>query len=96
MRLCIDASNIRGGGGVTHLVELLREAKPFEHGFSKIIVWSGHSTLDRIENKSWLKKEHQQLLDKGFLCRMFGSDSSFQNWLGLMVVMYYLCQEELM
>jgi glycosyltransferase involved in cell wall biosynthesis len=67
----IDASNIRAGGGVTHLVELLRAANPIEHGFSQVIVWSGQATLSRIEDRPWLVKSHQPLLDKGLPHRIF-------------------------
>lgn len=64
MILGIDASNIRRGGGVTHLVELLRAAALPLHGFSRIIVWGGHTTLARIEERPWLVKAHQPQLDK--------------------------------
>lgn len=64
MRLGIDASNLRTGGGVTHLVELLRVADPFAYGFSKVIVWSGQTTLSRIEDRPWLLKSYQSTLDK--------------------------------
>jgi len=71
MRIGIDASNIRAGGGVTHLVELLRVANPLAHGFSQVLVWSGKSTLDRIEDRSWLVKNHESLLDEPLPCRAF-------------------------
>jgi len=44
MHLSIDASNIRPGGGVTHLVELLRAADRLAYGFSQVIVWGGQAT----------------------------------------------------
>jgi len=44
MHLRIDASNIRPGGGVTHLVELLRAADRLAYGFSQVIVWGGQAT----------------------------------------------------
>ena len=71
MRLCIDASNIRSGGGVTHLVELLRAAEPLAHGFSQVIVWGGQATLNLIEDRPWLVKSHQPLLDKTLPFRTF-------------------------
>jgi len=71
MRLGIDASNIRDGGGVTHLVGLLREANPPVYGFSDVVVWSGRSTLSRIEDRPWLNKIHEPLLDGSFLKRLF-------------------------
>lgn len=46
MRLGINASNIRAGGSVTHLVELLRAADRLAYGFSQVIVWGGEATLE--------------------------------------------------
>ena len=69
MILGIDASNIRFGGGITHLLELIRAAEPADHGFSKVILWSGRSTLDRIDERPWLIKAHLPVLDRGLLQR---------------------------
>jgi len=71
MRLGIDASNIHAGGGVTHLVELLRVARPLAHGFSQVVVWSGQATLNRIEDRPWLVKSYQPLLNKSLPYRIF-------------------------
>ena len=65
MRIGIDASNLRAGGGVTHLVELLRAADPPAHGFEQAIVWGGAATLSKIEDRDWLCKVHDPLLDRG-------------------------------
>jgi glycosyltransferase involved in cell wall biosynthesis len=70
MRLGIDASNLRTGGGVTHLVELLRAADPPARGFSQVVVWGG-ALLDRIEDRPWLVKSRQDLLNKSLPCRAF-------------------------
>ena len=71
MNLGIDASNIRAGGGVTHLVELLRAADPPTHGFDRVIVWGGSATLERIDDRYWLEKRHDALLDGSLLHRVF-------------------------
>ncbi len=65
MNIGIDASNLRLGGGVTHLVELLRAASPEEHGISKVVVWSGSKMLSQIENRTWLVKAYEPMLDAG-------------------------------
>jgi glycosyltransferase involved in cell wall biosynthesis len=65
MRLGIDASNLRAGGGVTHLVEMLRAANPRKHGFSQVIVWGAGATLDKISDRPWLKMELEPMLEKG-------------------------------
>ena len=71
MILGIDASNIQGGGGMTYLVELLRTVDPMQHGLSQVIVWSGQATLDQIDDRPWLKKAHQVLLDRSLPFRIF-------------------------
>jgi hypothetical protein len=65
----IDASNLRGGGGVTHLIELLREAQPSQLGIERVVVWSGTPTLKALDNRPWLAKRNPPALDKGLLQR---------------------------
>jgi glycosyltransferase involved in cell wall biosynthesis len=65
----IDASNIRHGGGVTHLVEVLRAARPEAAGVTQVIVWGGAMTLRRIEDRPWLVKSHLAVLDRNAFFR---------------------------
>ena len=67
----INAFNIRAGGGVTHLVELLRAADPHQYGFNRVIVWATKSTLEKIDDREWLQKVSDPLLERGFLFRLF-------------------------
>ena len=69
MRLGIDASNLRGGGGVTHLAELLRAADPIAHGFQQVVIWASQATLVRLEDRSWLSKRTDPLLESHYLRR---------------------------
>lgn len=71
MILGIDAANLRVGGGLTHLIELLRAAHPQAHGFSQIVVWGGTQTLTQLEERPWLLKAPQPLLNKRLPCRAF-------------------------
>jgi len=71
MILGIDASNLRYGGGVTHLVELLRDAKPGAFGFEAVIVWGGSETLAAIEGRRWLRKAHVPVLNKALPFRAY-------------------------
>ncbi|TWT80851.1 Glycosyltransferase Gtf1 [Planctomycetes bacterium CA13] len=48
MRIGIDASNIIGGGGLTHLAELLTHANPAIHQFESIDVWGRASVKARF------------------------------------------------
>ena len=71
MNLGIDASNIRGGGTVTHLVELLRVVNPSDHGFARVIVWGGRSTLAQIQDRPWLQKVQEPLLNRSLPMRLY-------------------------
>jgi glycosyltransferase involved in cell wall biosynthesis len=50
----IDAANLRSGGGVTHLVELLSSADVAVDCFDSVHVWTGSQTANRLPRKDWL------------------------------------------
>ena len=65
----IDAANLRRGGGVTHLVELLRAVQPAAYGIDRVVVWGGQATLCALDDRPWLDKRNPPALDKGLLQR---------------------------
>ncbi len=65
----IDAANLRRGGGVTHLVELLRSAQPADYGIDRVVVWGGQPTLNALDERAWLDKRNPTALDRGLLQR---------------------------
>lgn len=67
MIIAIDASNIRSGGGLTHLKHILEEAKPDDHGIEKVIIWSNDKTLNQLPDYKWLDKEKNKWLNKSFI-----------------------------
>jgi glycosyltransferase involved in cell wall biosynthesis len=71
----IDASNLRAGGGLTHLRELLAAADPEKHGFQAVIVWGGRASLDDLPERPWLEKRHQPWLDHSVAHRVL-----WQRW----------------
>jgi len=68
MRLGIDASNLKSGGGVTHLVGLLSVAEPAASEFTRVTVWGGEETLARLPVRTWLDPVRETSLD-GSLAR---------------------------
>lgn len=70
MRLGIDGANLRAGGGITHLRELLRGLEPGRYGFERVRVWAGRATLDALPARAWLEKSHQPALDGGLPSRL--------------------------
>src|SRR3990167_5444661 len=70
MILGIDASNIRQGGGITHLKEFLNASIPSQYGFSRVVIWAGLDTLNCIESQDWLLKLNHPLLNKSLPARV--------------------------
>jgi glycosyltransferase involved in cell wall biosynthesis len=64
MNLFIDAFNIKEGGGLTHLKELLAHSQPLAYGFTQVIVFASSATLQQIPEMPWLVKEYVPALDK--------------------------------
>lgn len=71
MRLGIDASNLRSGGGITHIAELLQAARPQEHGIAKVVVWAGGDTLRQLPSLPWLEQVYEPMLDKSLPARLY-------------------------
>ena len=70
MTVGIDASNIKTGGGVTHLKELLEFANPNKYGISKIIVYGGKS-IHLLPERDWLIKKTYPDLGGSFITESF-------------------------
>lgn len=66
----IDATNLRRGGGVTHLVELLTAAEPDRNGIVRVVVWGGEQTLAKLPDRIWLEKVNPTALNRGLLRRI--------------------------
>ena len=54
--LGIDCTNIKIGGGFTHIIEILKYFKPTNNNFYKIIVWGSPDILNNIKDESWIIK----------------------------------------
>ncbi|GJM61495.1 glycosyltransferase family 1 protein [Persicobacter diffluens] len=66
-KIVIDATNIGLGGGVTHLIELLKHSHLCE---SQIIVYASENTLARLDGDRVIKRTHP-LLNKSIFHRIF-------------------------
>ncbi len=71
MRLGIDASNLREGGGVTHLGEILRALNPSMYNIENVVVWSGQQTLRRLPAQPWLTLATDRYLNQSLIARLY-------------------------
>jgi len=71
MIIGIDASNLRRGGGLTHLIEVLSAVNIHKHNVSNVIIWGGEKSLSQINNFPWLRKIAPKELNRGLFYRLF-------------------------
>jgi glycosyltransferase involved in cell wall biosynthesis len=64
MRVGIDASNLRSGGSLTHIGELLSAAQPEKYGVTHVVIWGGSEVLSRLPSRPWLETVYHAALDK--------------------------------
>jgi glycosyltransferase involved in cell wall biosynthesis len=72
LHLGIDATNIRQGGGITHLSQLLLAADPRASGIDKVTIWACKATAETLPERSWLTKRSAPWMEAGLLRRSFG------------------------
>jgi glycosyltransferase involved in cell wall biosynthesis len=70
IRVGVDATNIRTGGGVTHLAEILRHANPADAGIARVTVWGPSATLSRLPDRPWLVRMHHPWHDRHLAWRL--------------------------
>jgi glycosyltransferase involved in cell wall biosynthesis len=72
MKLGIDASNIKSGGGLTHLSEILNSESVLSASkFEKIIVWGGASLSQLPSHNGLVEIRYQKLLNGSFISESF-------------------------
>jgi glycosyltransferase involved in cell wall biosynthesis len=69
MRVGIDATNLRCGGGLTHLQEMLSQVQPQDFQIEGITIWGSIETLNLIIDAPWLTKLSPPALNKGLIPR---------------------------
>jgi glycosyltransferase involved in cell wall biosynthesis len=69
IRIGIDATNIRIGGGITHLLELLNAIDAKAMGVQEVVIWAGSKTLQSLPDHPWMTKINPPSLDKSLFHR---------------------------
>ncbi len=58
LKVAVDASRVRSGGGVAHLIGILDLERIDLFGIAEIHLWSYQKLLDAVSDKPWLIKHH--------------------------------------
>lgn len=67
----IDATNLRQGGGITHLIELLGSVQPENFGIAMVVIWGNASTLSKVKKQPWLIMKIPEEMSGGLIKRAF-------------------------
>lgn len=70
MILVIDASNIKAGGGLTHLYEILESDEAVRAGYKKVYLWAPDKTLEKVSDKNWLMKCNHPWLNGSYFQKL--------------------------
>lgn len=70
LKVGIDLSNIRSGGGVTHIKEILCSLNAEENNVKFVVVWGGDNTLNQLEDRPWLIKKRESWLNRSIIFRL--------------------------
>lgn len=71
IRVAVDASRVRSGGGIAHLVGILSIEDPKIFGISEIHVWAYQALLDLLPDRPWLIKHHPPEVDLSLVKQVF-------------------------
>lgn len=72
LHLGIDATNIRQGGGITHLSQLLQAGDPIAEGVGRVTVLANQTTAAALPVRPWLFKVSSHWMDASLPRRMLG------------------------
>ena len=72
LHLLIDATNIRQGGGLTHLSQLLHAGDPMAAGIRHVTVLANQATAAALPVRPWLSKVSSPWMDASLPRRMLG------------------------
>jgi glycosyltransferase involved in cell wall biosynthesis len=74
LRLGIDLHNIRDGGGVSYISNLLKAYDPVRHGFTGVVLFGSEAVLGRMPDRPCIQKRQYKLLGMSLpfrLCFLF-------------------------
>ena len=71
LKIAVDASRVRSGGGIAHLSGILNIDNPAIFGIDEIHVWAYQSLLERLPNRPWLIKHHPPETELNLLRQVF-------------------------
>jgi glycosyltransferase involved in cell wall biosynthesis len=71
VKVAIDASRVKSGGGIAHLLGILNIEDISIHGVSEVHIWAYRKLLDLIPDKPWLIKHHPVVTEQSLFKQIY-------------------------
>lgn len=69
--MAVDASRVRSGGGIAHIMGVLDIADPTQFGIDEIHVWAYERLLKTLPDRTWLVKHHPPELELSLFHQLY-------------------------
>lgn len=77
IKIAIDASRNRSGGAKAHLIGIINDGNPQQHGIDEVHIWSYKSLLDALPDFPWLVKHNPPELEMSMLKQLWWQYKNF-------------------
>ena len=71
INVAVDASRVKSGGGIAHLLGILSEAEVKQYGIQQVHVWAYQALLDVLPARSWLVKHQPVSADQSLARQLY-------------------------
>lgn len=79
LKIAVDASRVRSGGGVAHLIGILGIENIAHYGIKEVHVWAYRALLDQLPDRTWLIKHHPKSSDQSILKQLYWQAFKFSD-----------------
>ena len=71
LKVAIDATRVKSGGGIAHLLGILAVEDISIHGIQQVHIWAYRRLLDRLPNRPWLIKHCPKVTEKSLIKQIY-------------------------
>lgn len=71
LKVAIDATRVKSGGGIAHLMGILNIDNIESHGICEVHIWAYRKLLDKLPEKKWLVKHCPKVTEQSLIKQIY-------------------------
>jgi glycosyltransferase involved in cell wall biosynthesis len=79
LKVAIDATRVKSGGGIAHLMGILNIDDIETHGIAEVHIWAYRGLLDKLPEKPWLIKHCPKVTEQSLLKQIYWQAFKLSN-----------------